>query len=391
MSIGERISELRTQNNMSQYELAKAMDVSRQAVSKWENDQTCPDAMNLIRLSEILDTRYARDTRISLISLVGNNPLYISIARTLLEIIFNITVDEENCFEIKQSKVDINLELTEILDIIGYPVTLDELFIFFKDKYPEHKYEEASQLRPSILSSENIVAIGKSGMYGLKKWNMFTGSVRDCAYMILSQSTEPMPDEQLVAKLLEHFPNSNYKSLMSSLVSDPKERFAHYTDSYTGLMEQTHLTNKTLVKSRMSFGNRLDDLMKFLSDYKRWPFASGGDEEASLARWIYNHTRREILPGYDPEEARQIEALQEQYSHYPHNNTEYEFLNLCSDFKIFLEKNYRLPEEDSSNEKESELAIWLRKTITKKEPFEDNRSRYLQELLNYLNDYGFYF
>ena len=56
MSIGERISELRTQNNMSQYELAKAMDVSRQAVSKWENDQTCPDAMNLIRLSEILDT-----------------------------------------------------------------------------------------------------------------------------------------------------------------------------------------------------------------------------------------------------------------------------------------------------------------------------------------------
>lgn len=345
----------------------------------------------LDQLSEILDTRYARDTRISLISLVGNNPLYISIARTLLEIIFNITVDEENYFEIKQSKVDINLELTEILDIIGYPVTLDELFIFFKDKYPEHKYEDASQLRPSILSSENIAAIGKSGMYGLKKWNMFTGSVRDCAYMILSQSTEPMPDEQLVAKLLEHFPNSNYKSLMSSLVSDPKERFAHYTDSYTGLMEQTHLTNKTLVKSRMSFGNRLDDLMKFLSDYKRWPFASGGDEEASLARWIYNHTRREILPGYDPEEARQIEALQEQYSHYPHNNTEYEFLNLCSDFKIFLEKNYRLPEEDSSNEKESELAIWLRKTITKKEPFEDNRSRYLQELLNYLNDYGFYF
>ena len=56
MSIGERISELRTQNNMSQYELAKAMDVSRQAVSKWENDQTCPDAMNLLRLSEILDT-----------------------------------------------------------------------------------------------------------------------------------------------------------------------------------------------------------------------------------------------------------------------------------------------------------------------------------------------
>lgn len=56
MSIGERISELRSQNAMSQYELAKQMDVSRQAVSKWENDQSSPDAMNLIRLAEILDT-----------------------------------------------------------------------------------------------------------------------------------------------------------------------------------------------------------------------------------------------------------------------------------------------------------------------------------------------
>ena len=56
MSIGERITELRTQNGMSQYELAKTMEVSRQAVSKWENDLSSPDAMNLIRLADILDT-----------------------------------------------------------------------------------------------------------------------------------------------------------------------------------------------------------------------------------------------------------------------------------------------------------------------------------------------
>ena len=56
MSIGERITELRTQNQMSQYELAKVMEVSRQAVSKWENDQSSPDAQNLIRLADILDT-----------------------------------------------------------------------------------------------------------------------------------------------------------------------------------------------------------------------------------------------------------------------------------------------------------------------------------------------
>lgn len=56
MSIGERIMELRTASGMSQLELSKEMEVSRQAVSKWENDQASPDASNLIRLADILDT-----------------------------------------------------------------------------------------------------------------------------------------------------------------------------------------------------------------------------------------------------------------------------------------------------------------------------------------------
>ena len=60
MSIGERISELRKKQNISQIQLAKALDVSRQAVSKWENDQTSPDTINLIRLADLLgtDTEY---------------------------------------------------------------------------------------------------------------------------------------------------------------------------------------------------------------------------------------------------------------------------------------------------------------------------------------------
>lgn len=56
MSLGERISELRKTANMSQADLARAMDVSRQAVSKWETDQSSPDASNLILLSDLLDT-----------------------------------------------------------------------------------------------------------------------------------------------------------------------------------------------------------------------------------------------------------------------------------------------------------------------------------------------
>lgn len=56
MSIGERISDLRAQRNISQVQLAKQLGISRQAVSKWENDLTSPDTLNLIKLADVLDT-----------------------------------------------------------------------------------------------------------------------------------------------------------------------------------------------------------------------------------------------------------------------------------------------------------------------------------------------
>ena len=56
MSVGERIAALRKERNISQGELAKRMDVSRQAVSKWENDLSAPDTLRLIQLADALDT-----------------------------------------------------------------------------------------------------------------------------------------------------------------------------------------------------------------------------------------------------------------------------------------------------------------------------------------------
>ncbi len=53
MSIGNRIRELRKKHNYSQEYVAEQLDVSRQAVSKWEQDQTSPDTNNLIALAEL--------------------------------------------------------------------------------------------------------------------------------------------------------------------------------------------------------------------------------------------------------------------------------------------------------------------------------------------------
>lgn len=56
MGLPERIIQLRTEASMSQGQLAKRMDVSRQAVSKWENGLSTPDPGKMFLLAEILNT-----------------------------------------------------------------------------------------------------------------------------------------------------------------------------------------------------------------------------------------------------------------------------------------------------------------------------------------------
>ena len=55
MTLGNRISTLRKDKKLSQEAVAEALRVSRQAVSKWENDLSSPDTENLILLSKLLE------------------------------------------------------------------------------------------------------------------------------------------------------------------------------------------------------------------------------------------------------------------------------------------------------------------------------------------------
>ena len=55
LSFGKRVQELRKTKGISQEELAIKMGVSRQAVSKWESEQSSPDIDKIILLSEFFD------------------------------------------------------------------------------------------------------------------------------------------------------------------------------------------------------------------------------------------------------------------------------------------------------------------------------------------------
>ena len=55
MSLGENIYKHRTSKNWSQTDLAFELDVSRQSVSKWENDSAVPDLDKLIKMRKLFN------------------------------------------------------------------------------------------------------------------------------------------------------------------------------------------------------------------------------------------------------------------------------------------------------------------------------------------------
>jgi transcriptional regulator with XRE-family HTH domain len=65
-TLGKRISAHRKRLGLTQDQLAEKLGVTAQAVSKWENDQSCPDISMLPRLSEIFGT--------SIDALLGKEP-----------------------------------------------------------------------------------------------------------------------------------------------------------------------------------------------------------------------------------------------------------------------------------------------------------------------------
>ena len=60
MPMGERIREARRKKGLSQEEVARELGISRQAVTKWEGEQSAPSAGNLKKLAALLETTPGR-------------------------------------------------------------------------------------------------------------------------------------------------------------------------------------------------------------------------------------------------------------------------------------------------------------------------------------------
>jgi len=99
-TIGKRIMLHRKQLKLTQDQLAEMLGVTAQAVSKWENDQSCPDISTLPKLAEIFDV-----TTDELLGAKRKETVYEA------EVVEDSPIDEDDGLRVKNGNFEFRYEI----------------------------------------------------------------------------------------------------------------------------------------------------------------------------------------------------------------------------------------------------------------------------------------
>ena len=146
MILADKIIKLRKKNSWSQEELAEKMNVSRQAVSKWESAQTIPDLEKILQLSTLfgVTTDYLLKDEIEDEELTNDTSSDTTVKR--------ISIEEANTYIEQRKKASLRIALATFLCILS-PIVLIVLSIL-------------SELPNPIVSEITASAVGLTVLFG---------------------------------------------------------------------------------------------------------------------------------------------------------------------------------------------------------------------------------
>lgn len=145
MKFGKRIIELRKKKNITQEQLAKKLEVTRQTISNWESDITCPDMNQTLELAKVFE--------VSLNDLL-NEQIEIQCKKT--NSVLNSLVGKE-CF------IDIDAEIDEyrINSLTKCKIlSIDENYVKFQFLYEKKSITKLMDIK--LIHSFKVVVEGET-------------------------------------------------------------------------------------------------------------------------------------------------------------------------------------------------------------------------------------
>ena len=203
MIFADKLMDLRKKNGWSQEELAEKLNVSRQAVSKWESAQSVPDMSRIIQMSEL----------------------------------FGVSTDYLLKDELEQAEVS----RETVTDSLNRTVNMEEANRFLKTK-EENSRRVALGVLLCILSPVALLLLGGAQSTGLLKWpeNVAGGIGLVIMMLMIIPAVGLFVISNLRISRYEYLEKEPVETLygVTGMVKDRKEKFQAVHSRYmmTGIM-----------------------------------------------------------------------------------------------------------------------------------------------------------
>jgi len=363
--------------------------VNKTINSKCEIEKTCK------AIGQVSEEKYNTDTVFNIkdfiaawntFALQERKDIIIVLAKILLDS-YGISVSYNGTFTIKQNHIDYETELITLFSERQSTMSVEEMADLLAQKFPDENWS-TNLIKRALYSSKKISAVGKSSMFGLSSWgNIYYGSIRDLLVEILSDSSDPLQLDEILPRVVAHYPNTNKKSVYSTMYSDKSERFVLFENGYFGLAgkEYDSIYIELPEEQRFSFEKRIEMFREFVDSYHRFPVSYSGENEGPLKRWLYNVSKDKIAVSEEQKKVLDQLIAEYQTKHYPQSIHEVNFKDNCDAVKEIINTKHRLP----IRTEELELYNWLRKYKDSYLIYDDQRKFYFEQLLKYIYSFGF--
>lgn len=223
----------------------------------------------------------------------------------------NCSVYEGRLILYKNHYMDMSDLAQKVLEEAGIPMRAREILARALEIEPAHKVTSIAQLKHYLYINNDIISLGKTGLYALKKWGMESNTIRACAIDFLRAKGEPQRIEAILEYVNSVFPNVNQHSLESSLKTEKSISFLG--DKSYALIDKSY----DYVKSNVSYliFKLIEGLKSFIQTNHAFPAAISKDtDEEILHETWYDVIER--LNELAPDDRNAINEFKNMYEEY---------------------------------------------------------------------------
>lgn len=159
------------------------------------------------------------------------------VANEHLEI--EISKDKKDFLMARNTLIKLSEHILAILQDIGRPMTLTEIHEELANR-TERVPRNIESLRSSILSLDEVAAIGKTSTYALAEWdNVKTATIKQLVREYLEKNNEPKHINDITEYVIT-YRDTTSKNVLSNLKLDRTDTFAFFQKNFIGLVAKKY-------------------------------------------------------------------------------------------------------------------------------------------------------